>query len=104
MTPDAEFDVYLASHLDEVALADQGFTRAVALRMERYRRRRRLAVAGAIVVSTLIAAIAASLSPMPVFAFRALTPDTIVAAMVLVTVCSVVWIDSVSRPPTRVRV
>jgi hypothetical protein len=101
MNPDAEFDRYLASQLDEVGLPDEGFTRAVAARMERYRRRRRLAVAGAVVVSTVIAAIAAYFSPIPVFVFPNLTPDSIVAAMVLVTACSFVWIGTASRPTTR---
>lgn len=100
--PDAEFDAYLARQLDENALADQGFTRAVADRIGRHRRHRRLAFIGAVTAASVMVAIAASLSRGPILAVPDLTPRTIVATLLLVTVCSLVWIDAESRPPTRV--
>ena len=102
MKPDAEFDAYLVCHLDEAPLPDEGFTRAVAARMQRHRRHRRLAFAGAVAVATVIAATAIDVSPAPVCSFRAITPEIIAAALLLITVCSLVWIGTESRSPARI--
>jgi hypothetical protein len=101
MNPDAEFDASLASHLQDADLPDQGFTRAVAARIERHRRRRFLALAGAGAVGGAMAAITASLWPVPVASFPAISPESIVAVLILVAVCGLVWIGTESGPLAR---
>lgn len=83
-----EFDELLKN---EDPLPDRGFTRAVMLRVESHRRRRRIAVAIAIVVAAVIALIAPP-SPVPTAG-----PELIGGALVLMSVCSLAWIET-ERP------
>lgn len=101
MKADAEFDAYLTQQLDAAPLADRAFTDRLAARLRRHRRRRRLAFAAALAVAGVTTAIAVRLSSLPVLAPRAITPQTIVATLVLVSVCSLVWIDTEPGPPRR---
>ena len=101
MKPGTDFDAYLTRQMTDAPLPDEGFTRAVTARMERDRRRRLWALTGAVAVASVSAAIATSLAPMPTLPFPAITPEAIVAALCLATACSLVWIDTESRPPMR---
>jgi hypothetical protein len=101
MTPDDEFDTYLTAQLEEAALSDHDFSRGVVARMAAHRRRRRLALAGAGVGASLVAAIALVLSPASAPAFPAMTPEGIVATLLLVALCSLVWIGTASSPCVR---
>jgi len=80
-----EFDDFLKN---EDPLPDQGFTRAVMLRVERHRRQRRVAIAIAMIVAAAIALIA------PPSSFHAASTELVVAALVLMTVCSLAWIET----------
>lgn len=80
-----EFDEFFQ---DEEPLADRGFTRAVMARVERHRTRRRVAIAIAMIVAAVIALIA------PPSSFNAASTELVVAALVLMTVCSVAWIET----------
>jgi hypothetical protein len=99
MSSEAEFDAYLTAELDSAPLLDQGFSEAVAARLKRYRRRRRLALTGAGGLAGGVAAIIYHLSPAPVVAIHAITPGTIVATLVLATACSLAWIGTEARTP-----
>jgi Sec-independent protein secretion pathway component TatC len=81
-----EFDEYLKN---EEPLPDRGFTRAVIVRVERHRRWRRFAILIAIAVAAVVALIAPPSSPA-----AAPSTELVVAALVLMTVCSLVWIET----------
>jgi hypothetical protein len=100
MTPDDEFDAYLTAQLEEAALSDHEFSRGVVARMAAHRRRRRLALGGAGVVASIVAAVVLLLSPASVTAVPAMTPEGIVAMLLLVALCSLVWIGTESSPLT----
>src|SRR5687767_4380655 len=92
MIPDDELDAYLISSLHEPALEDRGFSVAVSERLTRHRRRRRAILAGVAAIATTGVAAVMAWSPLPVFASPLLTPETVVAALILAAVCSLVWI------------
>ena len=96
MKREDEFEAFLADHLDEAPLPDDGFTEALRARLSRHRRRRRFAMLGAVVVDSVIAAVVVSLSPLPVFTVADVTPEAVVAILFLLAGCSFVWIDTVS--------
>ena len=79
-----EFDEFFQ---DEEPLPDRGFTRAVMARVERHRVRRRLAIAIAIVIPTGIAILARP-------SFIAPATELVVAALILMTLCSFAWIET----------
>jgi len=81
-----EFDELLKN---EEPLPDRGFTRAVMLRVERHRRQRRVAIAIAMIVAAVIALIAPPSSPT-----TAPSTELVVAALILMAVCSLVWIET----------
>ena len=89
-----EFDKYLISQLDEAPLPDHDFTRAVLTRIERERRQRRIVFAGAAAIAMLIAGIAAGI--VPDAASAELSAQTVVAALLLITISSLAWIDGES--------
>lgn len=97
MTTDSEFDAYLRQQFDVAPLPDHGFTSALVTRMERQQRRRRFALIGAGVVATAFAGIALILSPAS--ADLAITPGTIVATLLLATLCGLAWIGTESSLP-----
>lgn len=84
-----EFDELLKKQLDEAPLPDQGFTCAVIVRVERHRRRRRLAILIAIAVAAVVAFIAPPSSPA-----AAPSTELVMAALVLMAVCSLAWIET----------
>lgn len=89
MKTDAEFDAFLKRELDEPPLPDHGFTQAVTARIERHRRSRLWMFAAAIAIAA------------PFFPFAAVTAETVVATLILATICSLVWIGTESAPPKR---
>lgn len=97
MKPDADFDAYLASQLGEAALPDQGFTCAIKARMKRRRRHRRFALACATAVASVLAPVTAYRLPGPIFSSHTITPECVVAVLVLFAACSFVWIGTESR-------
>ena len=102
MKPDADLDAYLASQLGEAALPDHGFTSAINARMKRHRRHRRLALACTIAAAIVLAPVTAYRLPTPIFSLHIITPESVVATLVLLAACSFVWIGTESRPPNRV--
>jgi hypothetical protein len=100
MKTDAEFDAYLTSQLDSPPLPDEGFTRAVVARMERRRRSRRSMLIAASGLAGIASAISMLLSPGPILPFE-MTPGTIIATLLLVTLCSLVWIGTESSAEFR---
>lgn len=96
MEPDAEFDAYLARQMDEAELPDQDFTLVLAARLARHRRRRELAFGGAVAVASAIAVVAAYFSGGSNVSMPDITAETIAATLVLVAVCSLVWIGTES--------
>ena len=96
MKPDAEFDAYLVRRLDEADVPDQGFTREVAARLDQHRRQRRLALAGALLTACTTAAVGVYRSPAPVFHVPDVTPEAVVATLLLAAVCSLGWIAAES--------
>ncbi|MCI4567962.1 hypothetical protein [Lysobacter sp. CFH 32150] len=99
MNADNELDAYLRQQLEVAPLPDLGFTSALVIRMERQQRRRRFALIGAGVVATALAGIALILSPAS--ADLAITPGTIVAALLLATLCGLAWIGTESGLSSR---
>jgi len=98
---DAEFDAYLARRLEEPELPDEGFTCAVTAGLAGLRRRRRWALAGAVAASSVSAAIGILLAPAPPLALPDVSPAGVVATLLLAAACSLVWIATESRTPTR---
>lgn len=81
-----EFDELLKN---EEPLPDRGFTHAVMLRVERHRRQRRVAIAIAMIVAAVLVMIAPASSPA-----AAPSTELVVAALVLIAVCSLAWIET----------
>jgi len=90
MNADNEFDAYLSQRLNAPPLPDHGFTSALVTRMERQQRRRGLALTGVGAAATTFAGIALVLSPAA--AEFAITPGTIIATLLLATLCGLAWI------------
>ncbi len=97
MNPDTAFDAYLAQRLDEAALPDLDFTRAVLAKMEQHRRRRRLALAAAVVAAALLTAITAFSSPRP-WVWPAVSPQAVGATLLLAAACCLAWIGAEPGP------
>ena len=95
MNADNEFDAYLSQRLNAPPLPDHGFTSALVTRMERQHRRRRFALIGAGAAATAFAGIAWILSPAS--AELAMAPGTIVATLLLATLCGLAWIGTESN-------
>jgi peptidoglycan/LPS O-acetylase OafA/YrhL len=102
MNPDSAFDAYLARHLDEAALPDLDFTRAVLARMEQHRRRRRLALAAAVVGAALLTVITAFSSPRP-WVLPAISPQAVGATLLLAAACCLAWIGAEPGPRTTIQ-
>lgn len=81
-----EFDELLKN---EEPLPDRGFTRAVMVRVERHRRWRRVAIVIAIAVAAAVVLIAPASLPA-----AAPSTELVVSALVLMAVCSLVWIET----------
>jgi hypothetical protein len=101
MKPEDDFDAYLTRQLDETELPDNGFTHAVAARLKKHRRRRQSAFGAAVALAGLIAAFVFARSPAPALPMLPITSEALMATLLLVTVCSLVWIGTESRPPLR---
>lgn len=72
---------------DEDRLPDNGFTRAVMTRIDRHRRRRRLAFATAMIVAAAIAMIVRPSLP-------AANLELLVLAPILISLCCLAWIET----------
>lgn len=97
MTSDQEFDSYLNRALEETPLPDENFSRIVTARLAGHRRRRRAVLAGGWAVAAALAGLAASASSSAVTTLGIATPQTMVTALLLITACSFVWIDTEAR-------
>ena len=95
MNADNEFDAHLRQQLDATPLLDHGFTSAFVARMERQLRRRRRILTGVGAAATAFAGFAMALSPAT--AELAITPGTIVATLLLATLCGLAWIGTDSN-------
>jgi hypothetical protein len=82
-----DFDESLRRELDEPPLPDRGFTSGVMARIDRARRRRRVlfAAAAAIALAVVGAAVGTEI-----------TPGTVMAALLLITISSLAWMDGES--------
>lgn len=92
MKTDDQFDAYLSQQLNATPLPDHGFTSALVTRVERQQRGRYLALTGVGAATTAFVGIAWVLSPTS--AELALTPGTIVATLLLATLCGLAWIGT----------
>lgn len=99
MNADNEFDAYLRQQLDATPLPDHGFTSAFVARLERRQRHRRRLLIGVGAAAAVVAGIALVLSPAT--AELAITPGTIVATLLLTTLCGLAWIGTESSLSSR---
>src|SRR4051812_10928068 len=102
-TDEERLDPFFASRLDQPALPDDGFTRAVTVRLSRHRRFRRLVFASGAAAATTIAAVAWHQSPGPLLSLAHLTPDVVIAMHLLAAACAFVWIATESPFSSIVR-
>jgi hypothetical protein len=98
MQPEDEFEEHILSALDEPALVDETFTAAVTTRLTRHRRYRQLVLCGTVMTATAGVVIAMYLSQAPWIPSSALGPEAIVATLLLVGICSLVWIATEPSP------
>jgi|CXWL01.1.fsa_nt_gi hypothetical protein len=85
------FDDYLSRHLAAEALPDHGFSDLVEARLtQAWLHRRRIRHAG--ITAAAIAVLASLAGSAPASDQAALTPATLALALVLATVCALVWI------------
>lgn len=96
MNDDTDFDTWLEQKLHEVPLADAGFCAAVEQRMAGRRSRR-----GALLVSATLCAIASvgiAVWLLP-SAVTIASPTNVAAALILTTLCGMVWIATETPVP-----
>jgi hypothetical protein len=91
MTPDEDFEAYLAAALAGPDLADAGFTASFMSRLRRERRRRQ-SVIGAAAVAGLSSTLASWFSEQPWLPMADLSPTLLAATLVLTGLCGVVWV------------
>jgi hypothetical protein len=91
MTPDEDFDAYLAAALAEPDLADAGFTSSFMSRLRRERRRRQIVI-GAATVAGMGSTLASWFSEQPWLPMQGLSTTSLAATLVLAGLCGIVWV------------
>lgn len=99
MNDDADFDTWLAHQLHEAPLADAGFCAAIEQRMAARRSRRRAWRVIATLCAIASAASALWLHPVLPSAAAMASPATVAAALILTTLCGMVWIATETPSP-----
>lgn len=95
MKTEEEFDSFLKSQLDDTT-PDHHFTDAVMGRIARHRRQRRITMGIAIAVAAAGAWLAA---PSQTLAAPGAGIDVIVPALLLMTLCCLIWIETETARP-----
>lgn len=100
MNPENDLDAWLSRQMKTTPLRDDGFALVVTARVARHQRRRRVAFVAAGGIAAMVAALCSRLLPLsaPALPSLAITPGTVVACLMLVTLCGLAWIDTEPDP------
>lgn len=100
MRSEAELEEFLHAELRRADLPDRGFSAKVAARLHRHRQIRLGVLLGATVLAIALGGMLLRVSAPPPLA-AVVTPATVIAALVLVGLCSLAWIATASALPPR---